>query len=267
MNIEGYVVCKECGVVLDDSARLRHNFPYSKNNLLKNNKIQNETLNHNSIGRTSELRYFPNFYRLNKLNNKMYGFETFKLNLSREVFRLLSSLDLPISLSDEVIRNSLIYYKQLEKRSRFRNAYYIAPVSLYIICLERIIFINKIKFDSIINIDKKLFNRCYSVILSNNKNLNKFRSDDFRKKLVLKQLLGLMEAFELNINFIDRARKNLNLYWNLMKNTKNSIVAGLVYLISRKNINNKMVSEFLGISPSTLKNTHNKLIKQLKVSS
>ncbi|MFX0023751.1 MAG: hypothetical protein ACFE9S_15600 [Candidatus Hermodarchaeota archaeon] len=207
-NREGFLVCKECGLILDEFPKLVNDDPYHRTYThIKHSNFHREAspLLSTSIGTKME-RILNSKYRIySKSNHYKYNYnDILKIKTINETSRLLSLLQLPITLKNEVIEKSLLFYSQFPKASNFRNPLILTPIALYLICKEKIIFIKKKKICEISNIETIVkFNKILFLILQNknNKSLCKtFKDDDLRKKQILAYISRFIFQIDSNQN-------------------------------------------------------------------
>lgn len=204
-NKECFLVCKDCGIVLDEAPNMVNDDPYFQTYTHFNHMSfhrDSSPLLSTTIGSESERRNVQKFKRYSQLNKSKYTYtETLKIKTLYETKRLLALLQLPNSLKKEVIKKVEFFYSQFRKATKFRGVLYLTPFILYITCLERNIFIDKKKIIEFSALDIKIFNQLFISILRNNKTLQeKLRDNDFRKDQILNSLSGYIDQKKNSFN-------------------------------------------------------------------
>lgn len=194
-NREGFLVCKDCGLILDETPDMIKHDPNPKPYThIKHSNIHRSTapLHSTTIGSEFERRNIQKLKRYSRLNKPKYTHtEVLKIKTLYETKRLLALLQLPAFLKNEIIEKSLFYSSQLPKKSKIKDVLHLTPFILYLTCLEKNIFIDKKKLFEFSDLNLRLFNRLFIIILRNNKNLQKkLRDNNFRKDQILNYLSG-----------------------------------------------------------------------------
>ena len=219
-------------------------------------KRQNELPNKMMMGSKSEILLLPKYQKLREIN----GFSTsYKENRDNdfwnEVSIVLGRLHLSFKLRDTVLKNANIFYEQLGFSTYHRGSKVLIPVSIYLTCLERFIFVKRSDFYR--NCSKKAFDNCFKEILRNNDSLRiKLHSDDFRIKTILVQLNGLRNNLKLRSPFFSMASECLYQNYNSLKNSKITVITGRIFALVKKNLDDQYnlgkASNFLGIARSSI---------------
>lgn len=219
-------------------------------------KRQNEIPNRNVIGFKNELLKFPKYQKLSKINSHRTQIENREIDFYREASVVLGRLNLSIKLRDSVLENAERFYLVLGYSTNHRGPKVLIPVSVYITCLERFIFVKRNAFYQFCT--KHNFDRCLRAILVKNNSLRlKFLSKDFRIKTITVQLSGLQNRFYLNGLFFQKAFENLNKYYDIVKNGINAGITGIIFDLTAHQLIGKFVMKaevcrFLGITASLL---------------
>ena len=219
-------------------------------------KRQNEIPNRRTMGSKSERLLLPKYEKLKRID----GFSTVKETRAYDSWikatMVLDGLSLPLNLRSEVLENANSFYKILGKHTPHRGVGVLIPVSIYITCLERFIFVRRRDYYSFCS--EHLFNRCLKAILTKNRLLKeKLLSDDFRIKTILVQLSGLKEHFYLNGVIFERCKENLFNYFDDSKNWTNTAISGAIFDLTIHQLAGSFmlmsyVARFLGINQSTI---------------
>ena len=219
-------------------------------------KRQNEIPNKNIIGFKGELLKFPKYQKLSEINNHRNQNENREIDFYRKTSVVLGRLNLSIKLRTSILKNAENFYSVLGYRTNHRGTKVLIPVSVYIACLERFIFVKRNAFYQFCT--KHNFDRCLRAILVKNNPLRlKFLSKDFRIKTITVQLSGLQNHFYLNGLFFQKAFENLSKYYDIVKNGINAGITGVIFDLTAHQLIGKFVMKsevcrFLGISEALL---------------
>lgn len=275
-NGEGFLVCKTCGIVFDENPTLMGSRPFYKPHVhlseMKNDhSIEPVFLGKIGTGRERKINSRSSLYSRLSLRNDHYKFEykdVLEIEIFHEARRLIFTLKMPKSLIPEVIKGTKFFYSQLQKGSKFRNAHYLTPVTLFFICLRKNIFLKKSQLFKFSALDLKLFNQCFLTILGHNKTLqDELRNENFRKNLILNYLSGFVYQAEAPENFLEISKEILYKYWKNLETHSNKTVTGVIFsltkdvcyvklpyekIISLRNFTDSKMVNHLGISQSDI---------------
>jgi hypothetical protein len=116
------------------------------------------------------------------------------------------------------IRNSL------DPGTKYRNPEKLVPIAMYVFCKVNKISINKRALLGVARVSKKDFHSFLTTIL-------KFfpRYDEETKRdYILQKVMKITETFNLGMEFYFLSKNILTRLWNVIKNTKEDVVAGVV---------------------------------------
>ncbi len=245
---EGYV-CRSCGIVLK-SQRLQFNRTY-------NHKTEQHTWLSSSQIIYSYGRFsFSNTFNLKKLNqiysNKRHQEKIF-LQGRIEISRIFYCLNLPGTLKKFAIDKFKKIYKALHPGTKYRSVEKLAPISIFYTLKLHNFSIRESELLEISKISKKEFNEFKLQISTCLPNYSKRNREDY----IVQRILGIAEEFNLGMEFYFKSKIILTKLWDDIKNTKDSVIAGLVCSITvlcsyRNLITVNQICEWLGIKMSTI---------------
>ena len=245
---EGYV-CRTCGIVLK-SQRLQFNRSY-------NHKIeQHPRLSFSQIIYSYRKLSFSNTFNLKKLNqiysNKIYQEKIFHQG-KIEIYRIFYCLNLPASLKEFAIDKFKKIYRALNPGTKYRSVERLAPISIYYTLKLHNVSIRESELLEISKISKKEFNAFKLQIITCLPNYFKRNRGEY----IVQRILGIVEEFHLGMEFYFKSIIILFKLWDDIKNTTDTIIAGLVCSITalcsyRRKITVNQICEWLGIKMSTI---------------
>ncbi|TXT57115.1 MAG: hypothetical protein BAJALOKI2v1_540017 [Promethearchaeota archaeon] len=220
-NSSGEYVCRICGLV-QNIQRFDYNKPF------KQEKVQHEVISDTQIGFRYERMRFKKFKRLNKIHTTKTSSESILRDVKFEVNRILNKLNLPISHSFAIHKKTKEIRDVLNPGTKYRNPDRLVPIVIYVYMKYNKIAINKKNLLEISKISKKEFNSFLTTIL-------KFfpKYDEENKLNYIKQkIMRVSEDFNLPMGFYFLSKEILYKFWDIIKNTKEDVIAGLVCSIS-----------------------------------
>ena len=228
-------------------------------NLSQNYDIwQNSLLNDTQIGtRTERISHIlsDNYKRLNKLHTQK-KYVTIVFNRAKsEISRIFSSLNLPKSLKEMIFELSKESYFCLRPKTKYRNPDKLVPILTYFCFKINNLPINETELLENSKITKKEFNSFKFQLCQF---FPKYKKRD-RIQYILHKMYEISEYFQLGIQYFYQSKKILSKLWELIKNTKDEVIAGLICSISALCMNyyGKLVSvsaicNRIGIKMSTI---------------
>ena len=259
----GYI-CTECGCVLEIQ-KFEYHRPYDED------IMQYAVLSKTQIGSKHERRHFSNSVQLEKLN-KIHSInsneENLKISAKVEIRRILSALQLSRSLERIIFQKFQAIRSQISPRTKYRSPEKLIPIVIYYYHKLNSIPINEFNLLEIAKISKKDFN---DFKLQINEFIPHYAERN-RKEYITQQIGKLVEHFDLGMEFYFQAKRVLYKLWETIKNTKDSVIAGVVasiLVLCNDEIEVKIsyICERLGIQMSTIQSQVEKhIFKRLKVS-
>jgi hypothetical protein len=261
-NESGYV-CKECGIMLDLQI-LEYHRPYNQDIL------QYAPLGKTQIGSAKERVQNPKSYklkRLNKLDSIKSNEENVKMRAMIEINRIFEVLFLPESDKGKVFNNFMEIRSKIIRGTKYRSPEKLVPIVIYFTYKYNCKPIDEQALLSVSNIDKKDF-QSFKLQICDFKPEYKERN---RREYIVQKILEITEHFGLGMYFFYQSKKVLDMLWKILKNTKDSVIAGVVTSISALCIPDKpiTVSEIcrkLNIRMSTIhKQVERKIFERFRV--
>lgn len=245
---EGYV-CGECGIVLS-SLVLEYHHPYDQN------AVQTAPRGKTQIGFFKERMNKAQSVRLQKwqqLNSERGREEDVKVKAQREIRRILSGLNLPLSESQPIFKQFSAIRKVLQHGTKFRSVEKLVPITIYLHFKLNCKGINEEELLEISLISKKEFNAFKLQV----KNFIPYYNKRDRKKYILQKIFQVTEEFGMNMEFYDAAKRIMYKFWEIIKNTKDDVIAGVVCSIvalcdKQKRLKVNAICSHLGIQMSTI---------------
>lgn len=245
----GYV-CRKCAT---DQGRKRYQSSTSYNGI----QIQNTITLRTTMGTKRERERSTNRGKiayLNKLNSMISHPEQTKQNAIDQTKTLLEKLGRPDKDISEIIEKFYKIHPYFKKKKRkFRNPEMLIPCIVYFYCkINNIVIDQKTLFEN-----SELSNTEFNAFRNRmDKFWSKYQIRD-RKKYVLNRIGGVINEKKLGTALYFQAEKILDKFWDLIKNSKDDVIAGLVIGIAkirskREDIALGSICEFLGISQGTL---------------
>jgi transcription initiation factor TFIIIB Brf1 subunit/transcription initiation factor TFIIB len=245
---EGYV-CANCGLVLS-SLVLEYHHPYNET------VIQHAPRGGTQIGLYKERVTTPQSAQLQKwqkLDSERDREEDVKIKARSEIKRLLSGLGLPLSESQHIFKQFCAIRKVLQSGTKFRSPEKLVPITVYLHFKLNCKGINEQELLEISNITKKEFNAFKLQV----KNFIPYYCKRNRKDYILQKILQITEEFGMDMEFYNTAKKIMYSFWEVIKNTKDDVIAGVVCSIvalcdKQKRLKVNAICSHLGIQMSTI---------------
>ncbi|MFW9828883.1 MAG: TFIIB-type zinc ribbon-containing protein [Candidatus Thorarchaeota archaeon] len=261
-NEAGYV-CKECGIMLDLQI-LEYHRPYNQD------IIQYDPLGKTQIGFTKERMQNPQSYqlsRLNRLDSIKSNEENVKIRAMIEMNRIFEALSLPESDKKNVFSNFVQIRSKIGHGTKYRSPEKLIPIVIYFTYKFDCKPIDEKTLLEVSNIDKKDF-QSFKLQIYDFKPEYKERN---RMEYVCQKVLEITEHFELGMYFFYQSKKILDKLWDIIKNTKDNVIAGVVTSISALCLPKKLISvseicRKLNIRMSTIhKQVERKIFERFRV--
>ncbi|MFW9829353.1 MAG: DC1 domain-containing protein [Promethearchaeota archaeon] len=261
-NESGYV-CKECGIMLDLQI-LEYHIPYNQD------IIQYAPLGKTQIGSTKERMQNPQSYRLNRLNRLdsiKSNEENVKTRAMIEINRIFEVLSLPESDKKKVFSNFVQIRSKIVHGTKYRSPEKLIPLVIYFTYKFDCKPIDEQALLGVSNIEKKDF-QSFKLQICDFKPKYKERN---RMEYVCQKVLEISEHFELGMYFYYQSKKILDKLWEMIKNTKDNVIAGVVTSISALCLPDKLISvseicRKLNIRMSTIhKQVERKIFERFRV--
>ena len=244
----GYV-CGNCGLVLSELV-MRYDRPY-----------QVQVVQHAPLGKTQ-----MGFYKerqlvarsdqmeaLYKLDQERSTQERVKNNARLEINRILSAMRLPLTESNAIHKRFWGLYIKLQPGTKYRGVEKLVPIIIYLHYRLGCKALDKFELLGVAKITKKEFNHFIIQLGSYIPYYNKRN----RKDLILRMIIATCEQYDLGMEFYEMARKILLRFWEILKSTKDSVIAGVCCSIvqlcfATEDITISKLCGHLGIKMSTV---------------
>lgn len=260
---EGFV-CRDCGICLE-MQRLVYHPPH---NILI---TQNDILRYYTmIGTPNELKNSPfhrQLARLQKHQQIVKNKKEIQRDAKIEISRIFSFLKLFDGKRDHVYRFFKEIRDQIKPGTKYRAVEKLIPLSIYFWCKNNNISINEQELLKISRISKKDF-RAFKLVIYNYLADYKNRT---RKPYIIQKIYELTESFKLDMNFYYTSKEILYKLWDILKITKDDVIAGVVMSITtlclfERQILVSDICKKLGIRPSTIQfQVKNRIINRFKI--
>jgi len=261
-NESGYV-CKECGLMLDIQVMEYHR-PYNQDIL------QYAPLGKTQIGFKKERLQNPRSYhleRLNKIDSMKSNEENVILQASVEINRIFEALSLPDSDKSKILSNFKRIREQVLRGTKYRTPEKLVPLTIYFIYKYDCKPINEELLIDKSQISKDDF-QAFKLQIQNYMPRYKQRN---RKEYIIQRVMEISEHFGLGMYFYYQSRKILERLWEIIKNTKDDVIVGVITSISALCLPESPVSvskicKKLNIRMSTIhKQVEKKIFDRLRV--
>ena len=245
---EGYV-CGNCGLVLSDLV-LEYHHPY-----------QVSTIQHAPKGKT-QIGYYKErvanaqsvqLQKWQQLDSERDRKEEVKKLARREIRRILSGLGLPLVEVEPVFKKFVGIRGCIRPGTKYRSVEKLVPITIYLHFKLNCKGISEQELLEISHINKKQFN---AFKLQLRAFLPEYQARN-RKNYVLQKILQITEEFELGMEFYNNARGIMHRLWEIIKNTKDDVIAGVVCSIvalcePNRELRVNTLCTHLGIQMSTI---------------
>ncbi len=254
-------VCDCCGLTLDSKV-LQYHAPYDFE------RVQYAPLGSTQVGTKREAaRTGGRFRHLSKLHSIKDG-ETAALGRGRrEISRIFSCLDLPVSLKKAVYAKFCKIRSALPAHTKFRGIDKLVPLTIFVIMKMEGISIDATELLEISSISKKDFN---SFMLVARNFVPEFTTRD-RQVFISNRVLKVVENFGLDFSVYLKAKEILFSQWRIIGDTTDDVIAGLCLSLSilclcKGEVSINSVCKELNIRMSTIQSqVKRKLIDQYNV--
>ena len=261
-NESGYV-CKECGLMLDIQI-MEYHCPYNQDIL------QYAPLGKTQIGFKKERLRNPRSYqleRLNKIDSRKSNEENVLIQASVEINRIFEALSLPDSDKSKVLRSFKHIRRQVLRGTKYRTPEKLVPLTIYFTYKFDCKPINEEMLIDNSQISKDDF-QAFKLQIQNY--MPRYKQRD-RKEYIIQRVMEVSEHFGLGMYFYYQSRKILERLWEIIKNTKDDVVVGVVTSISalclpESPVTVSKICKKLNIRMSTIhKQVENKIFDRLRV--
>lgn len=259
----GYI-CRECGCVLE-MQKFEYHRPYDEDIL------QYAVLNKTKIGSKHERRQFsngPKYEKLNKMHSLNSNEENLEISAKVEIRRILAALKRPRSLENTIFKKYQAIREQISPRTKYRSPEKLVPIVIFYYHKLNSLPINEQELLDVAKISKKDFN---DFKLQINAFIPHYAERN-RKEYIIQEIAKLVEHFDLGMEFFFQAKRILYNLWETIKNTKDSVVAGVIasiLVLCNNEIDVKIsyICDRLGIRMSTIQSqVERHIFRRLKVS-
>lgn len=253
-NGYGYYVCRCCGLTIEDMQVFKFNTPFNEEETQNSlNPLKRST----QIGTAIERKRNPRSRELERLAKvqsitKQYEVQVL-MDASAEFTRLISALKLPKKILQDCRKVFAQVRKNLTKGTKSRAPDKLAPAVLFMVLKVKAIVIDFNAFFDELKIDKEVFKE---VLVKAAIHYKAYLARD-KRPMILKKIQEVEEYFALGNEFVKVSCECLKNFWPYIKNTKDTVVAGVVSTLAMLflDINKVSVSnvcEKLGIRMSTI---------------
>jgi len=244
----GYV-CRNCAT---DQGRKRYQSTTSYNKI----QIQNVITLKTTMGNERERERSTNKEKiayLNKLNSMIPHPEETMQTAFYQTKTLLEKLGRPYKDISKILKKFNEIHPHFKKSRKFRNPKKLIPCVVYYYYKINNIVIDQgilLENSDLSNAELNAFRRGMENFWSKYQNMD-------RKKFVLNRIGGLITEKKLGTDLYFQSEKILDKFWDLIKDSKDDVIAGLVIGIAkirskREDIALGPICEFLRISQGTL---------------
>ncbi|MFX1497995.1 MAG: hypothetical protein ACFFBH_10735 [Promethearchaeota archaeon] len=258
----GYV-CKDCGVMLDLQI-LEYHRPYNQD------IVQYAPIGKTQIGSIKERLKDPRSYklhRLSKLDNLKSNDETVNTQAMIEMNRIFEVMSLPESDKKKVFNNFVDIRSKLGRGTKYRTPEKLIPLVIYFTCKYECKPIDEHALLEVSHINKRDF-QSFKLQIHEFKPEYKERN---RKEYIAQKILEITECFELGMYFYYQSKKILDMLWEVIKNTKDTVITGVVTSVSAlcvpsASITVSEICKRLNIRMSTIhKQVERKIFEQFRI--
>ena len=261
-TLEGYV-CGDCGIVLSRLIMEYHR-PYDEANLHHAPKGRTQ------IGTVKERfsnERSPHLNKLNKLDSERDNDERVSVSAHYEIRRILSTLGLSLVEVSPVYKLFIKLRKCLQKGTKYRSVRKLVPITIYLYFKLNCKGINEQELLEKSEITKKEFNN-FKLQLRNY--IPQYYSRD-RKQFILQKIMNITVEFNQGMEFYHAAERVLERFWEIIKNTKDDVVAGICTSIIalceiERDLKVNVICNHLSIQMSTIhRQIEQKIFERLRV--
>ncbi|TFF87271.1 MAG: hypothetical protein EU548_10545 [Promethearchaeota archaeon] len=261
---EGFV-CRDCGVVLEIQ-KLEYHRPYN-DDIVQYARLSGPT----QIGTPRERFKHSNSIRLNKMN-KLQSIENNEKSVLKkarsEISGILNGLDLPESYKEFVFNTFKKIRVALKPGTKYRGYKKLAPIAVYYTFKSQNIPINEANLLEISKISEKDFD---AFKLQIRRFLPEYDKRNI-KECVLRKVYAIKESFNLSMEFYYLSKKILYKFWEIIKNTKDDVIAGVISSIAilcsheKNDVKISSICKVLNIQMSTIQvNVKKRIFDKFKI--
>ena len=255
---EGFT-CRDCGIVLEVQ-KLEYHRPYDKD------IVQYAVLGKTQMGNRRERRNLKSSLRiegLNKLNSLRTSEESVFVVARVEIKRILTALSFPLTDVEPLLEKFKYNRSQLGKGTKYRSPQMLLPCIIYAYYKENNKPIREKGLLEVTSISKKDFNAFKFSILR----IWPEYKDRNRKEYIIQRILEVTEHFDLGMPFFYQSKKILKRFYDIIKNTKDDVIIGLVTSITllcsqQKSVSISALCNRLDVKMSTIHRQVEKRVMQ-----
>ena len=257
------LTCRACGIVLEVQ-KLEYHRPYDAD------IVQYAVLGKTQIGFKSErrkLQYSAKLEGLSRIDASRTTEKNMHIKAKAETKRILTALRFPTGDMDLIMRKFTKIRSKLGKGTKYRSPEMLVPCVIYAYYKENNKPIREIDLLEAANISKKDFNAFKFSIVG----IWPEYKDRNRKEYIIQRILEVSEHFNLGMSFFYQSKKILNRFYEVIKNTKDDVVVGLVTSITllcsqTKEVSVSALCDRLGIKMSTIhRQVERRVIQRFRV--
>lgn len=257
----GYV-CGNCGLVLSELV-MQYDRPY------QDQEVQHAPLGKTQMGFYKERQVMSRSDRmkaLSKLDQERSTQERVKIKARYEINRILSAMGLPLNESELLQKLFWKLYMKLQPGTKYRAVEKLVPITIYLHFKLECKAFSQRELLNVAKISKKELN---SFMLQLREFLPHYNQRN-RKELILKMIIAICEQYDLGMRYYETARKVLLRFWEILKSTKDSVIAAvccsIVQLCFTNDITVSKICDHFGIQMSTVhRQVEKKIFYQLKI--
>lgn len=247
----GYV-CRNCAT---DQGRKRYQATTSYNKIQIHNVIALKTTMGNERERERSNNRGKIAY-LSKLNSMVPHPEETMQTAFNQTKTLLEKLGRPDRDISKILKKFNEIHAHIKKKEKFRNPEKLIPCVIYFYYKINNIVIDHRTLLENSDLSTAEFN-AFRMEMENFWSKYQYRN---RKKYVLNRIGGVITEKKLGTDLFVQSEKILNKFWDLIKDSKDDVIAGLIIGIAiirskREDIALSSICKFLGISQGTLQKT------------
>jgi len=259
---DGYV-CGDCGIVLSRLIMEYHR-PYDET------IIHHAPKGRTQIGTITERLFTersPHLNKLNKLDSERSNDERVMISAHYEIRRILSTLGLSLTEVGPVFKLFIKLRKCLQKGTKYRSVRKLVPITIYLYFKLNCKGINEQELLDKSDITKKEFN---SFKLQLRNYIPQYYARD-RKQFILQKIMNITVAFNQGMQFYHTAENVLEKFWEIIKNTKDDVIAGICTSIialceTERDLKVNVICTHIGIQMSTIhRQIEQKIFERLRV--
>jgi len=205
---------------------------------------------------------------LSKIDASRPTEETFNIAIKVEAKRILTALGFSSGDVEVIVSKVKQFRASLGKGTKYRSPEMLAPCVIYAYYKGNGKPISEKELLEVSKVSKNDFNSFkFSII----RIWPKYQERD-RKQYIKERILEVSEHFDLGMSFYYQSKRILDRFYDVIKNTKDDVIVGLVTSITllcsqKKEVSVSAICERLGIKMSTIhRQVEKKVIQRLNVS-